>query len=372
MKRSTRLVSLFLAIVMVFSLASICALSASAEDYTYVYYPKCKQSTRSIVDGLKEIGEDSSYTNRKKIAQLNQIGNPYSGTASQNTEMLNRLKRGVLIKSKTPVNDWTIELPSTATVTKGKTITITAKFKGSGISSCTLSNGNTAIVSTSLSTEWKPAGQYCTSTITVTAKKAGTVTLTFTLNGTKTLSKSVKVSVTEQTSTTNKLEQLKQTALANWKRPVRKSILTVVGTGRAFGASRSGGRKHAGIDWYVSNGNNTPVYAMESGKVVEYCANFYGGLSAVAIQHSDGSVARYCEIRTSLRKGDNVTKGQEIGKIKKNNIDSGTMLHLEVYMGTASGSFTNRDNKTYDWVTGNYQRRRDLVDPTFLLNLQNW
>ena len=66
---------------------------------TTVYYPKCGSNYSSIVDGLRSIGVDSSYTNRKVIAQVNGISN-YSGTAAQNTQMLNLLKQGRLIKSK--------------------------------------------------------------------------------------------------------------------------------------------------------------------------------------------------------------------------------------------------------------------------------
>lgn len=51
----------------------------------------------SIVDALNQIGVDSSYANRKQLAQKNGIAN-YTGTATQNTELLNKLKNGTLIK----------------------------------------------------------------------------------------------------------------------------------------------------------------------------------------------------------------------------------------------------------------------------------
>lgn len=62
------------------------------------YYPKCASSYTSIVEALKSIGVDSSMDNRKKIAALNGYPN-YSGTASQNISLLNKLKNGKLIKS---------------------------------------------------------------------------------------------------------------------------------------------------------------------------------------------------------------------------------------------------------------------------------
>ena len=61
------------------------------------YYKKYTGSSVSIVDALKAIGVDSSMNNRKKIAKANGISN-YTGTASQNTQLLNLLKQGKLKK----------------------------------------------------------------------------------------------------------------------------------------------------------------------------------------------------------------------------------------------------------------------------------
>lgn len=61
------------------------------------YYPRYKGSSDSIVVALNSLGINSSFTNRKKIALKNGISN-YSGTASQNTKMLNLLKSGKLKK----------------------------------------------------------------------------------------------------------------------------------------------------------------------------------------------------------------------------------------------------------------------------------
>ena len=52
----------------------------------------------SIVDALNEIGIDSSYNYRTKLAEVNGINN-YHGSAEQNTELLNKLKNGNLIKA---------------------------------------------------------------------------------------------------------------------------------------------------------------------------------------------------------------------------------------------------------------------------------
>lgn len=68
------------------------------------YYPACSSSYTSLADALKSVGEDSSFSKRKEIAILNDIAD-YSGTASQNIQMLNLLKQGKLIKAKKTKTD---------------------------------------------------------------------------------------------------------------------------------------------------------------------------------------------------------------------------------------------------------------------------
>jgi lysozyme len=50
----------------------------------------------SLVDALKQIKVDASFSNRKRLAKNNGISN-YSGTYSQNLKLLNLLKQGKLI-----------------------------------------------------------------------------------------------------------------------------------------------------------------------------------------------------------------------------------------------------------------------------------
>ncbi len=71
--------------------------SAPAPDTSGKYFSACSQEYTSIVDALKSIGSDSSIDYRKQIAAKNSIAN-YSGTASQNNQMLSMLKSGTLIK----------------------------------------------------------------------------------------------------------------------------------------------------------------------------------------------------------------------------------------------------------------------------------
>ncbi len=61
------------------------------------YYPKCSSKYNSIVDGLKSINVNSSFSNRNKIAKKNGI-KVYLGTASQNSKLLQLLKKGKLVK----------------------------------------------------------------------------------------------------------------------------------------------------------------------------------------------------------------------------------------------------------------------------------
>ncbi|MBR5619337.1 MAG: CHAP domain-containing protein [Clostridia bacterium] len=60
------------------------------------YFPACAQSCATITEGLANIGKDTSYAYRKRIAAANHI-EEYSGTAAQNNQMLSLLKQGTLI-----------------------------------------------------------------------------------------------------------------------------------------------------------------------------------------------------------------------------------------------------------------------------------
>lgn len=61
------------------------------------YYKQYTGKSASLVDALKAIKVDSSFSNRKKIAEVNGINN-YKGTAPQNVKLLSLLKKGTLIK----------------------------------------------------------------------------------------------------------------------------------------------------------------------------------------------------------------------------------------------------------------------------------
>lgn len=82
----------------------------------------------SIVDYLKSNGQDSSYSARKKLAEQNGISN-YSGTASQNTQLLNILKNSNTQPSQAVVSganpETAVQIPSSPAInTKLKVSTI--------------------------------------------------------------------------------------------------------------------------------------------------------------------------------------------------------------------------------------------------------
>ena len=131
------------------------------------------------------------------------------------------------------------------------------------------------------------------------------------------------------------------------------------GGGRQFGANRSKGRKHAGIDLYAPVG--TPVRAMADGKVVQVYA-FYLGTWVIEVDHGD-FIARYGEVKpTGLKvKGNQeVKRGQLLGQVGKLQGLKSSMLHLEMYSSNKSPKvegLTLRGKPPY-------QRRSDLMDPT--------
>ena len=60
-------------------------------------FPVFKSSSCSIVDCLKSIGVDSSFSYRQRIAEKNGVAN-YKGSAPQNDKLVSLGKKGILIK----------------------------------------------------------------------------------------------------------------------------------------------------------------------------------------------------------------------------------------------------------------------------------
>lgn len=76
---------------------SYTAPTATAVKPNVTYLPKYTGKSNSLVDALKAVKVDSSYSYRKKIAIANCIS-AYIGTASQNTKLLTLLKAGKAVK----------------------------------------------------------------------------------------------------------------------------------------------------------------------------------------------------------------------------------------------------------------------------------
>ena len=130
--------------------------------------------------------------------------------------------------------------------------------------------------------------------------------------------------------------------------------------GRQFGANRSKGRKHGGCDLLFPVG--TWIYAIADGTVIQPAYDFYKGTQALEIRHGN-LVVRYGEIKPgSFVGGTTVKKGQRLCQVGKLIGMTASMLHIELYKGTASGSLTDGNNPPY-------KRRKDLLDPTPFLDL---
>ncbi len=376
-----RLISIILAVIMLVGVLPFAELSASAADYGTVRKGdkgetvKTLQIMLNVVDkaGLAEDGIFGSGTQKavKSFQKANKLDvdgivGPKTWTAL--------VKKYENKTSNLKIGSGNYDPCS---LVKGKSYSIKGKITSSyKITSVTVGVYKTNGTATSYVKTVKPNAKSYDINKVDSSIKFGSLavgTYDFVVKATDASGTTKTLVCNEFKVTKDAVAALKATALANWVAPVKKSgYLNIKVAPRYFGARRDGGaRAHAGIDiHYRYNGKGTPVYAMESGKVVEYSSNFYGGMQAIAVQHADGSVARYCEISTSLRVGAKVTKGQQIATIAKSNIGGDTMLHLEIYMGTASGKLSNTSNKTYDYVPNKgYNRRRDLVDPSFVIDL---
>ncbi len=95
-----------------------------------------------------------------------------------------------------------------------------------------------------------------------------------------------------------------------------------------------GGRMHEGVDISGSTGN--PVAASASGTVIR--AGWYGGYGkCVDISHGDGVVTRYGHLsKISVSTGQQVDRGQLIGRVGSTGRSTGPHLHFEVIINGQS------------------------------------
>lgn len=380
--RVKRLLAILLAVVMMLGVVSVSGLSASAASYPTLRKGDKGENVKTLQTILNEVDDagldvDGSFGSKTQTAVKNfqkEYKLKVDGIAGPATwSKLEELYKKDISISTLAIGSGKYDPGS---LVKGKSYSISGKITSNyKIKSVTVGIYKTNGTATAQVKTVKPNAKSYDIKKVDSKIKFGSLavgTYNFVVKATDASGSTVTLVCNEFKVTQSPVEAFEEKVLATWVAPVKKSgFKKIVGSERNFNSNRDGGdRKHAGIDFVYKNGKNIPVYAMQSGKVIEYCSNFYGGLQAVAVQHADGSVARYCEIKTSLRKGDKVTQGQKIGTIEKNNAGGSSMLHLELYLGTASGKLTNRSNTKYDYVSGTkFDRRRDLINPYFLLDL---
>ena len=101
-----------------------------------------------------------------------------------------------------------------------------------------------------------------------------------------------------------------------------------------YGAPRSGGRKHEGVDILVGSG--TPIYAVLNGTISKKQLTFAGSLggNALWLTAADGAYFYYAhlsEFAPGIEVGSVVTAGQLIGYVGATGNAGGPHLHFEVH-----------------------------------------
>jgi peptidoglycan LD-endopeptidase LytH len=104
----------------------------------------------------------------------------------------------------------------------------------------------------------------------------------------------------------------------------------------SYGAARSGGRKHKGIDIFAAVG--TPVLAAADAVVVERRNNALGGISLYLRDIDGATVYYYAHLkgyRTGLKEGHLVRRGEVVGYVgRTGNVQGSAHLHFGVYTVT--------------------------------------
>ncbi len=97
-----------------------------------------------------------------------------------------------------------------------------------------------------------------------------------------------------------------------------------------FGAPRSGGRRHQGVDMMAGRG--TSIYAVVSGSVAHSSSGLGG--NQIWLHGSDGNTYFYAHLSAYVGGGGAVNAGDEIGKVGDTGNAKGTPhLHFEIHPG---------------------------------------
>lgn len=88
-------------------------------------------------------------------------------------------------------------------------------------------------------------------------------------------------------------------------------------------------RMHTGID--ISGPSSEPIYATGDGIIIDVSYNFFGYGNNVIIDHGFGYKTRYAHLKeASVKLGQIVKRGEQIGKMGSTGRSKGTHLHYEV------------------------------------------
>ncbi|HEU4884005.1 MAG TPA: M23 family metallopeptidase [Longimicrobium sp.] len=124
-------------------------------------------------------------------------------------------------------------------------------------------------------------------------------------------------------------------------RPVRQAGMVVPVAGvrtselkDSYGAARSGGRAHKGVDIFAPRG--TPVVAAAAGTIVKRDSNGIGGLSVYERDLDGRTIYYYAHLngwRAGLKEGDLVRAGDTIGYVgSTGNVSGSPHLHFSVHV----------------------------------------
>jgi murein DD-endopeptidase MepM/ murein hydrolase activator NlpD len=118
-----------------------------------------------------------------------------------------------------------------------------------------------------------------------------------------------------------------------------------------YGAARSGGRSHKGIDIFAKQG--TPVVAAAEGVIVKRDSNAVGGISVYQRGSDARTIYYYAHLhgyRPGLKEGDLVRPGDVIGYVgSTGNVTGSPHLHFSVHTVTDPNRWwKGRDLNPYD------------------------
>lgn len=123
------------------------------------------------------------------------------------------------------------------------------------------------------------------------------------------------------------------TTNTNYQFPFKNGYKTT----SAFGVTRSGGKRHKGVDLVGSGSKH--IYPINSGEVVtkSYDSDGYGNY--VIVKHNDNYWSLYAHMKqVYVKKGQSVNKNTILGVEGSTGYSTGSHLHLEVRKGGNSSS----------------------------------